>query len=384
MSETDTLGELRSDLDYESLIEKASPALQLYIRTLEQDNARLRQVIAELQQTTARRERAAAAREQRPEAALSQVQTVRHPEDVMVLSLTSQGQCKRTPLNEYATQRRGGVGVFDILSSRDDLAIHVVTARTSACLLVLTNLGRAFRLPVDTLPLTEVRGRGTSLPDRLALSAGESVAAVLALDDETDSQPYVLIATANGWVHRLRRNYVGPRLQPGATLSDPQRDGGAPVVMSLSRGDADVLLALRGGTGIRFGEQLIRRDGVLGIQVKPGDSVAGITSVQDGDAVLLVTSDGKGTRRDMSSFRANKSPGGQGKVLMKTNSLVGAATVAETDEALCLSEHAKIIRFATAEIPIKSGSVQGNSVMDCRGSRLAAIAIASEAASAKG
>jgi DNA gyrase/topoisomerase IV subunit A len=145
--------------------------------------------------------------------------------------------------------------------------------------------------------------------------------------------------------------------------------------MGLSSGEADVLLALRGGTGIRFDEQRIRRDAVQGIQVKPGDVVASITSVRDDDTVLLVTAEGKGTRRQMKTFRANKSPGGQGKILMNTDELTGAVAVADTAEVLCLSAHAKIIRFAAAELPAKTGTVQGNSVMDCRGSNLAAVAI---------
>jgi DNA gyrase subunit A len=375
MSESDTLSELRSNLDYEKLIEKASPALQLYIRTLEQDNARLRQEIVELRQLAARRERAVAARESRAEKAPAQIETVRHGDDVMVISITSEGQCKRTPLNDYSTQRRGGVGVLDILTSRDDVATRVLVARVSASLLVLTSQGRAFRVPVDTLPLTEVRGRGTSLPDRLMLSGDESLGAVLALDDELDAQSYVLIAMDNGGVRRLRCNYVGPRLQPGTQLIDPSRDGGAPVAIALSSGDGDVLVALRSGIGIRFPEERIRRDGVLGIQVKRDDVVAGISGVHDDSAVLLVTGDGKATRREMSAFRANKSPGGQGKILMKTDELVDVAAVSEADEVLCISEQSKIIRFAAAEIPAKTGTVQGNSAMDCRGSSLTAVTI---------
>ena len=375
MPETDTLNELRSRLDYDSLIAKASPALQLYIRTLEQDNARLRQEIAELQEANNRRQRAEAARKHQPDTTQTQTETIHHADDVMVISVTVTGQCKRTPLNDYAVQRRGGVGVFDILTSRDDQASRLLVARATANLLLLTDHGRAFRVPVHSLPLTEVRGRGTSLPDRLPLASGESIGALLALDDELDPRSYVLIATSDGWVRRLRRNYVGPHLQPGTQLCDPLREGGTPVAMSLSSGNADILLALRGGAGIRFDEQTIRRDAVHGIQVKPGDTIAGITSVQNDDAVLLVTADGKGTRRLMNAFRANKTPGGQGKVLMKTDALVGAVAVSDTDSVLCLSAQAKIIHFAATELPTTAGTVQGNNIMDCRGSNLTAIAV---------
>jgi len=87
----------------------------------------------------------------------------------------------------------------------------------------------------------------------------------------------------------------------------------------------------------RFDERLIRREGTRGIQATPDDTVAGIVSVgSDQDEVLLVTADGQGTRRQMAGFTANKAPGGQGKVLMKTDALVGIARVGDSDE-VCAS-----------------------------------------------
>jgi len=375
MSESGALDALRTDIDYQELVAKASPALQLYIRTLEQENARLNQEIVELRQSMGRRQRAATARDQRTQTAPSPVPTTLHPEDMMVITLTAQGQCKRTPLNSYSTQRRGGVGVLDIQTSRDDLVAHLLVARISVGLLVLTNLGRAFRFPVDTLPQTEVRGRGTSLPDRLALPAGESLQAIIALDDDDIDHPNLLIATHNGWVHSLRRNYVGPRLQPGTQLFDPKRGGGSPAALALARSQDDVLVALRSGIGIRFPQSLVRRGGVHGIKIKPADAVASITGVSADGAALLVTADGKGIRRLMAGFRANKSAGGQGKFLMNTDALVGAKAVGDNDEVLCISSYSKIIRFAAAEIPTKTSTVQGNAVMDCRDNRLAALAL---------
>jgi hypothetical protein len=77
----------------------------------------------------------------------------------------------------------------------------------------------------------------------------------------------------------------------------------------------------------------------------------------------------------MAGFSANKTPGGQGKVLMKTEALAGMARVAEGDEVLAISAFAKIIRFAAGEVPAKSGPVQGVSVLDTRGDSLVAVAI---------
>lgn len=374
MSE-DHLNDLKQDIDYDRLISQSSPALQRYIRTLELENARLRQELLELRQGAARRQRAETAREARSEAPSTQLVTPRHPDDVMVLTVTSRGLAKRTPLNDYSTQRRGGVGVFDIQSTREDLVAKLAVTRASASLLLLSSRGRAFRIPVDSLPLAEVRGRGASLPERLLFTADETVAALLALDDEQDPRNTVLIATQSGWLRSMHRTYVGPRLQPGTLLSDPKR-GGPPAVMALSSGSSDVLLVLRSGLGYRFPERLISREGVRGIQTRPDDTVVGLVSIQsDEDEVLLVTADGQGTRRQIAGFASNKSPGGQGKVIIKSDALAGAARVSSGDEALCISGFAKIIRFAVDEAPAKSGNVQGVSILDTRGDSLAALAV---------
>lgn len=380
MPDSNSLETLKSDIDYDRLIAQASPALQRYIRTMEQENAFLRQELLELRQGAIRRQRAETMRTARVESAPNQLPTPRHPDDVMVLTITSRGLAKRTPLNDYSTQRRGGVGVFDIQAPREDLTAHLAVARASAALLVLSSRGRAFRIALDSLPLTEVRGRGASLPERLLFTEEESVAAVLPLDEEQDARNTVLIATAGGWLRSLHRSYIGPRLQPGTLLSDPKR-GGPPASLALSHGNGDVLLALRSGLGYRFPERLISREGVRGIQTRPEDQVVGLVSIEsDEDEVLLVTADGQGARRQMAGFASNKSPGGQGKVIIKSDALAAAARVGPGDEALCISGFAKIIRFAVDEVPAKSGNVQGVSVLDTRGDSLAALAIAPQPA----
>lgn len=377
MPDTSAMDVMRDEFDIDTLIEQATPILRRYILTLEQENARLRQELLALEDTTVRRQRAAVARESREASGSAAVPTPRYGDDVMVITVTAQGLCKRTPINDYSAQRRGGVGVFDIQTSRDDQVAHVLIGREAAALLVLSSRGRAFRVPVDTLPLTEIRGRGVSLPERLMFTDGESIGALLALDEELDDRPNVLIATASGWLRSLHRNYVGPRLQPGTLLVEPGR-GGPPAAAALSGGGGDVLIALRSGVAYRFAEQLVRREGVRGIQARPDDTVVGLTVITEGggEAIFLASGDGLGTRRGEDTFSSNKSPGGQGKVIMKTDALAGVAAVTEQSEVFCVSGLGKIIRFSVAEAPAKAGNVQGVNIMDCRGDRLTAIAVA--------
>ncbi|MEI2689314.1 MAG: DNA gyrase C-terminal beta-propeller domain-containing protein, partial [Anaerolineae bacterium] len=117
---------------------------------------------------------------------------------------------------------------------------------------------------------------------------------------------------------------------------------------------------------------------------REGAQVVGLVGIEsDDDEVLLVTADGQGIRRQMAGFASNKSPGGQGKVIIKSNALAGAARVSPGDEALCISDAAKIIRLAVDEIPAKSGNVQGVSILDTRGDSLAALAVAPQPAAAR-
>ena len=376
MPENPAMDTMRDEYDIDTLIEQATPILRRYILTLEQENARLRQELMDLQGITTRRERAALARESREPSASATVPTPRYGDDVMVITVTGQGLCKRTPINDYSAQRRGGVGVFDIQTSRDDQVAHVLIGRAAAALLVLSSRGRAFRVLVETLPLTDIRGRGASLPERLMFTDGETIGALLALDEEQDDRPNVLIATASGWLRSFHRNYVGPRLQPGTLLVEPAR-GGPPAAATLSSGGGDVLVALRSGVAYRFAEQLIRREGVRGIQVRPDDAVIGLAVIAEGgdEAIFLASGEGLGSRRGDDTFSANKSPGGQGKVIMKTDALAGVAAVTEQSEVFCVSGLGKIIRFAVAEVPPKAGNVQGVNIMDCRGDQLTAIAV---------
>jgi DNA gyrase subunit A len=290
----------------------------------------------------------------------------------MVIAITARARAKRTPLNAYSAQHRGGIGVYDIKAGDEEPVRHLAMADESATLLLLTTRARAFRVPVVEVPLTEVRGRGEPLIERLALTEDENIAAVLTLD-ESDLRSQVLICTQRGWIRKLRRSYIGPSLQPGTLLYDV-REGGAPTALVLSEGLADVFMASAQGQGIRFPEKIVPVRGALGIRLKPEDTAIGLCPVSDAQQVLLVSRDGKGARRQMDSF-ASQSAGGQGKIAMKTDDLAAVAAVSDDDEVLCISELGKIIRFPAADIPARPSAVQGVAVMELQRDRVAGAVV---------
>lgn len=355
------------------------PAVRGYIEMLQAENRSLR---AELEQLKGGRRPMPASASAPARAAIAEaaepappLPTIQYPASVMLITVSAQGMVKRTPLNNYGRQRRGGMGVYDIKLKEGDTPAFLLIAHENEALVIVTTRCRAFRLPVSSLPLTDVRERGESAAERLRLTEGERISALLTVDDAAEAErPWVLMCSASGVVRRVRRNVFGPALADGTILYDP-KEGGAPALLRLSRGDGDLFLTSDSGLGIRFEEKLASHRGVRGMRLSPQERLVGLAPLAAANSVLLISADGQGVRREMESFSASKSAGGQGKIAIKTDALVAALPVSENDEVLCISAFAKLIRFDAAEVPTRSGVAQGVSVMELRGDRVTAVMV---------
>jgi DNA gyrase subunit A len=167
---------------------------------------------------------------------------------------------------------------------------------------------------------------------------------------------------------------LGEKLLPGTILYDIKKLG-PPVAACWTPGDGDLFIATHTGQAIRFSARQVPMRGCLGIRLGRDDAAVAIAAVEEDSGVFLLGADGKGTVRLMSGFRANKSPGGGGKVALKTGSLVGAAAVSEDSDVFAISRLGKIIRFQAAEVPPKEGVVQGVSCMALRADEAVALAV---------
>ncbi len=344
-----------------------------YIEALIAENQRLKEEIARLREQLAERRQAPPSRSparERPSA----LPKPKYPETVMVITLSRHGRGKRTPINAYTPQHRGGVGVFDIKLPEDDAPAHLLVADVQSTLLCLTDQGRAFRVPVRVIPQGEIRENGALLKPHLTLLPDEQVTAVAVLDDATP-WTHLFIITAQGWVKRLRSNYVGPRLNPGTVLVTPQREGGRPVVAFTGTETGDLLLVTRRGMGIRFPVTSAPGRGVRGILVQPDDEVVAATLVQEESTVLILSAQGQATRRPMRTFAANRSPGGKGKIAMRSEEVVAAAVADDTAEVFCISRFAKILRFPAGEVSVHQTPSRGVDVMNVRGDTITAMAV---------
>lgn len=291
------------------------------------------------------------------------------PTTVNVISFTSTGVAKRTPRHLYYRQRRGGMGVFDIDTPEDTPPAILAVADESQSLILVTNQARAFRLPINELPESAVRSKGQKLDKWLSLRPDEQVTVIFP-DLE---QGYVILVSERGHVRRLRYHYFGAKLRPGTIMYNLQ-DLGPPAAACWATGDKELFITTQQGRGIRFAERLVPANGCLGIRLDKGDKVVSVANVSEDSSVFLMNADGKGTIRLMSGFSMNKAPGTGGKVVMKTDCLIGAVAVDDNDDIFAISRLNKIIRFQAIEVPPKEGVVQGVNCMALRSDETVAIA----------
>lgn len=302
------------------------------------------------------------------------------PTTMNVISISAAGMAKRTPRHLYGRQRRGGMGIFDLDTSEDDPPAFLAIADERAGLILITNQGRASRTDVRAIVETDVRGRGESLLENFPLRDGEKIA--LIIPDEGGS--YLIMVSERGQVRRIGSQYLGKNLQPGTMLYNTS-EGGAPAAACWASGNSELVIGTRQGKGIRFAERQVPVRGCLGLRVDPGDRVVGVAATTEEGGVFLVTDDGKGTIRLTNGFSANKAPGSGGKVLMKTENLLGVIAIDEPafdppNDVFVISQLGKIIRFQAGEVPAKEGVVQGVNCMNLRSDLCTAFAVSRVAA----
>jgi DNA gyrase subunit A len=334
-------------------------AVLAYIETLEQE-------LAHMQSSAG------------PERGEAPLEPSEPPTTVQVITISRGGVAKRTPRHLYLRQRRGGMGVFDLDAPDGDPPAFLLLADISAGLILFSDHGRVFRLPVRSIPEREVRGRGESILSGFPLRASERIT-LLVEDAPPPNGAFLLLVTERGLVRRIAKQYLGSGLQSGTLLYDV-KEGGAPAAACWSTGNDELFIVTRLAQAIRFTERLVPVRGCLGLRVDPGDAVIGVAATGAAGGVFLLARDGKGAIRQLSGFAANKAPGAGGKAAMKVDAVVGCVPIQAQMEGrtdiFVLSQLGKIIRFSAAEVPPKEGVVQGVNCMNLRADECMALAAA--------
>ena len=310
------------------------------------------------------------------------------PESSIVVTLTNAGYIKRTSVEAFKSQNRGGKGVRGAGMRDDDIVSSLVTCSTHDFLLVFTNRGKAYRIKAFQIPEKNRDAKGvyiTNVPG-LAFESDETVAAVLALP-EFDDTKYVAFATRNGTVKRTRLDdFDSPR---SVLIAINLNEDDELIGVDVTSGSDDILLVSRQGKAIRFGEDDARAmgrnaAGVRGMRLSADDdAVLSMSVVDQGEDryVFTVTSRGKGKRTAMQEYRVQ----GRGGSGIRTHSLrdgevLAGALVAhfEDAEVLLVSSAGTVIRIDAADFKPQSRATQGVNVMDTGDATVVGMALVAE------
>ena len=278
-------------------------------------------------------------------------------EEEVVLTITHQGYIKRTALNTYRTQRRGGRGVQGAMSKDEDFVEHLFIANTHNYMLFFTDQGKCYWLKVYDIPQGGRATRGRAIVNLIGCEPGEKVEAFVSVK-EFDDNHYIVMCTRNGIVKKtVLSAYGNPR--KGGIYAIDIRDGDKLIEARISNGEHDILLGTYEGKSIRFSENNIRPSGrktmgVKGISLgSKEDHVVGMLIVRREGTILVATEKGMGKRTDVIQYRT-QSRGGKGVMTMrcteKTGKMVNIMEVVDSDDLIIITDSGVLMRQPVSDI----------------------------------
>ena len=288
-------------------------------------------------------------------------------EEEMVLTITHNGYIKRTNLNTYRSQRRGGRGVQGATSRDEDFVEHLFVANTHSYILFFTDKGKCYWVKVYDIPEGGRAAKGRAIVNLIGCEPDEKVSAFISVKEFNDDH-FVVMATEKGIVKKTKLSaYSNPRKK--GIYAVEIRDGDKLIEARVSTGDNDILLGTRNGKSIRFSEEQIRPSGrktmgVKGITLSSKDDrlVGMLLIKREGTTVLVATEKGFGKRTEISQYRAQKR-GGKGVLTMKTTEKVGKMVtikeVVDKDDLMIITNQGVLIRQPVSQIRAIGRATQG-------------------------
>jgi DNA gyrase subunit A len=287
-------------------------------------------------------------------------------EEEVVLTVTHQGYIKRTALNTYRTQRRGGRGVQGAMSKDEDFVEHLFIANTHNYMLFFTDQGKCYWLKVYDIPQGGRATRGRAIVNLIGCASGEKVETFVSVK-EFDDEHYIAMATRNGIVKKTVLSAYG-KPRKGGIYAIEIRDGDKLIEARITNGEHDILLGTYEGKSIRFSENNIRASGrktmgVKGITLSSKeDYVIGMLVVRREGTILVATEKGMGKRTDVIQYRT-QTRGGKGVMTMrcteKTGKMVNIMEVVDSDDLIVITDSGVLMRQPVAAIRTIGRVTQG-------------------------
>ena len=289
------------------------------------------------------------------------------PEEEMVVTVTRGGYVKRTRIDNYRSQHRGGKGIKGAALRADDVVEQFFVTSTHNWLLFFTNTGRVYRAKAYELPEGGRDSKGQHLANLLALAPEETVTQILDVRDFASG--YLVLATRDGLVKKTALTDYDTN-RTGGIIAIKLREGDELVSALIAESTDDVLLVSRHGMSVRFtaSDQALRpmgrsTSGVRGMNFRDGDALLSASRIGDaGGYVFVVTEGGYAKRTDVDEYRVQQR-GGYGIKVAKLDEnrgvLVGGLIVDEGDEVLAVLASGKVVRSHVAEVPAKGRNTMG-------------------------
>ena len=301
------------------------------------------------------------------------------PDEKVVITISHAGYIKRTPLAEYKTQNRGGVGQKASTTRNEDFLEHLFVGTNHQYMLFFTQKGRCFWLRVFEIPEGSKTSKGRAIQNLINIEQDDKVMAFICTQDLKDEEyinsHYVIMATKKGQVKKTSlEQYSRPRSNGINAITI--KDGDVLLEAKLTTGQSQVVLAVKSGKAIRFEENKTRpmgrnASGVRGIRLaNDADEVIGMVSVNDMDSdILVVSENGYGKRSKLEDYPMTNR-GGKGvktiSITEKTGSLVSIKNVSDSDDLMIINRSGIAIRMEVESLQVMGRANQGVSLINLR------------------
>ncbi|WP_300281433.1 DNA gyrase subunit A [uncultured Subdoligranulum sp.] len=301
------------------------------------------------------------------------------PEETCVFTLTHEGYIKRTALDTYQAQNRGGRGVQGMTQKDDDFTEELFVGSTHDYMLFMTDQGRVYRLKGYQVPEGSRTAKGSHIVNLLQLQEGEKVTLMLQQSAKADEDnTYLTMVTRQGLIKRTPLSQFR-NIRKAGLIALGLNEGDALVWSHLTGGDDEIIVATHDGAAIHFTESGARAMGRTGhgvrvIKLREGDYVIGAGVCRPGGTVLTITEEGKGRRSRIDDYRITKR-GGLGIRNYAKGGVAGIKIVDDTDDLILISANGILIRIHASDINVQSRYGSGVRVMRlAEGDKVAMVA----------
>ena len=297
-----------------------------------------------------------------------------YADDQMVITISHLGYIKRTPLAEFRTQNRGGVGSKGSETRDEDFVEHIYPATMHNTMMFFTQRGKCYWLKVYEIPEGSKISKGRAIQNLLNIEPGDVVTAYLRVknlnDEEFINNHYVVFCTKDGVIKKtLLEQYSRPRQNGVNAITIREED--RVIEVRMTNGDNEIIIANRNGRAIRFHESTVRcmgrtATGVRGITLDEDgqDEVIGMVCIKDPEteSIMVVSEQGYGKRSDIEDYRITNR-GGKGvktlNITEKTGKLVAIKTVTDENDLMIINKSGITIRLKVEDVRIMGRATQG-------------------------